>query len=486
MVHFDSPALVYSKEAKIPVFSYRLVGPDFTIARYRWLKSQGTSFSFYDAEILERGNHEGFERRTFRNERTKVKGHYKELEEVLRGNVERDALLPDADKLVVRFGREVSLLHDELGVKEHHHAVVADFCRIVNAHFDAGRGYAAVNDTERFAKLFKGTTFGRSRTIHAFFMKAIKSAHEAFGFYRKTYKLVRFSNFGMNDLVSYVRGHREAWPTSIRYDFQLIPGFRILFDKEVGEWDIKGPLSIPNVRKEQQTIPAEYLKLIKKTMGHWKTSNKLMPNQDNPQEYKPSEVIKSTKPVIVNEYAFRGDTRGPLVLFHSGGLHPNTIRYYEDTTRMTEFEGRRRDLLKKAKDLYGHRRPHFDPYLHQHEFDAISVFLSVTRKLSIARSFAVDADTRKGYIYLLRCPGAIDQEATFAKAQHEGERELSIPGGLDWDDVIAVRPIRKGFPMPFCFVNDNNPWRAKERAIQDAGIYRLMKFDDIGDVWDTP
>jgi hypothetical protein len=39
-----------------------------------------------------------------------------------------------------------------------------------------------------------------------------------------------------------------------------------------------------------------------------------------------------------------------------------------------------------------------------------------------------------------------------------------------------MRPVRKGTPVKYCYVNTNNRWRAKEKELQDQAIYKLMTF----------
>lgn len=478
MLKYASPALVYSKTVNVPVLSYRLNEPGCTVTRYRWLVGKGTSLEFRDAQILVRGRGNGFKRHHFHGKSVRAKGHYKELDRVLQGEIEREPLLPQDDELDDWFdGENFATMHDRKGLDEHHRELTAEFCRILNGHFDAGEGHVAVNDTAGLDKLFKGLTFTRSRSAPGFFMKAIKSGYEALGFYRKTYRGIRLYNFGIGDLVSYIRKHRQAWPRSIAFDFRLIPGFDIRFCGDVDESDDRGPFAIPGMNRAHQGLPKAYLRLIGETMRHWASRNGKMPYRDDPFGLDTSEVVKQKKPVIVHEYGFRGDGRSPLVLFHTGGLHPNAVRHYEDETARQDFDNRRLALEKRAKEDYGHKIPHFDPYLHQHKYDAISVFLSVSRTPSVARQFIVDYSDGDGYIYLLRCPGAVDQEATFARVQHFGEQEISVPGGVDWDDIIATRPVVKGQPLPYCYVNEKNPWRNRERAVQDAAIRRLLKFD---------
>ena len=314
-------------------------------------------------------------------------------------------------------------------------------------------------------------------------IKMLNLGYDALGFYQKAYGGLRFSNFGLADLIEYVKSHRTAYPKTIKIDYDLLSGFTKKSASQFGGPVADPPYAINGVEKTFKGIPEEYLKIIKESMKHWQTKNQNIPMRSQEGVVSPKKVLgssflagKTDEPVIVHEYGFRGDGRSPMVVFHSGGLHPNAIRYYADAEGERKFEEHRKELFDRAEKQYqAHKMPHFDPWLHQHNYDAISAFLSVSRSPAVALRF-INMGGGSGHIYLIRSVGAIDQESTFKTVQYPGESEISLPGGIDWDDIIAVRPVVGGEPANYCYVRENNKWRLKEKDVQDKAINAMMNI----------
>ena len=175
----------------------------------------------------------------------------------------------------------------------------------------------------------------------------------------------------------------------------------------------------------------------------------------------PYRAGEDTEPVYVNLYGFRGDGRSALVTCHSGGLHPNAIRHYDSEAAQAKFERYRAKLNRRAQRTYeAHQTPHFDPFLHQHNYDKISVFLSVSQSPIVAKNF-LQGGGGNGAIYLMRCTSAIDIEDTFQLPQYEGEKEIAIAGGVDWDDIIAFRPMVNSRLASHVFFRQGNQGSAR-------------------------
>jgi hypothetical protein len=67
------------------------------------------------------------------------------------------------------------------------------------------------------------------------------------------------------------------------------------------------------------------------------------------------------------------------------------------------------------------------------------------------------------------------QLATFAHIDAAAdELEISMPGGADWDDIIAFREVKDRVALNHCWLNEANPWRTTERALQDQAVQRLL------------
>jgi len=360
------------------------------------------------------------------------------------------------------------------------------FIDVLMNHIHQATQAVSTGDTKLVESLFKGLSVGKSYTVAGFFMKGVKSAYDAIGFYRKTYdSKVRFSNFGAADLIDYITQHRMAFPASWNLDFSIVPEITKVTKKtyEASKIDARHRLTI-EVTNSKGLLP-EYERLVNETIEHWKTKNVKMPfaaKKDSDgwevqARHPHQEVVnRSGKAVIVSEYGFRGDSRSPLVLMQSGGLHPNATRFHDDPLKEAAFEDKRRELMQKAQDIYGgHDNPHWDPFLHQWKFDAISVFLSVSFSACTAFHFVDGYCRGNGFVYLLRCDGAVDQQATFIKAPFH-ECEISMAGGVDWESVIAFRPVKDKKLADFCYYRHNNKWAEKEADTQKTALYDLMNI----------
>jgi len=358
-------------------------------------------------------------------------------------------------------------------------------CDLLVEHFRGA--WQAQSRGQSLAPYFKGLSIGTSQTPAGLFMKGVKTAYDGLGFRQQAYKGLRFKEFQLKDLIEYVSAYRKAYPRTLALDAP--PGWRRRAKSEFQEPCPVAPFSLPGIKPHDSRIPTEYLQLIKDTMAHWLVEassgeltggkTRLMPLRTK-EKIASSEVFDGRKaePVIVHEYGFRGDGRSPVVLSITGGMNANAVRHFEGEGLIkaqkfrTELEERARD------DYYHHPAPHFDPFLHQHNYDAISVFLSVSRDPVVSHSFLMGSRPANGFMYLVRAMGAVDQEATFKVVQYPGEQEISVPGGVDWEDIVAARPIVEGEPVDYCYFNEANRWRKdpKEREVQERALGALMLF----------
>lgn len=278
-----------------------------------------------------------------------------------------------------------------------------------------------------------------------------------------------------------------------------------------------GPFVIRVHSPSAPGIPQEYLDMMATARRHWvelqaKTpGTAVVPVPLQPDTRTTDKTFKTSDIVIVHEYGFRGDTRPPPLLFESGGFHPNGI-YWDpddhdsdkirrelarliadaeatgDASEAQRLKGQKgyfeSRVAAHAKLAHGkHKGAQFDPLLHvSEEYNALSVFLSVSRSPDVGSEFLVLRGKGTGFIYAMRCDSAIDQLATYThgKTQTNGtsgsgrEFEISVPGGVDWCDVIAYRAMTNSVLADHAFVNEANPWRAKETVLQDRAIAALL------------
>ncbi len=330
--------------------------------------------------------------------------------------------------------------------------------------FGYGKACLKTHDVERFNKLCKGLTFGRSTNIYGFLMQCIKQSYSSIGFYKKTYSGFRVSNFDFNDLLGYVKDHSTAFDAKHKASSGLV----IVPDMQMTKSKIMPPENRTLTPKngtpadlvftadKRPQIPPLYLEEIKRAMAYWQHSGKARPMDGSVKNPK-----LALEPRVVDAYGFRADGRSPLVVFYAGGMHPSTIR---DNFRKVD-----NPVWKNYMD-----QPHFDPWLHQaNDFYPVSIFLSVSYATSVAKKFISINCNGNGFIYVIRAVGAVDQVGTFNETIYD-EREISVPGGCDWTDIIAFRQVINEACSDHCYVNLNNPWRAKEKALQDEAIRRLL------------
>lgn len=360
------------------------------------------------------------------------------------------------------------------------------FCDLLVEHFQGA--LQAQSRGQSLAPYFKGLSIGTSLNPAGLFMKGVKTAYEGLGFRQHAYKGLRFKDFQLKDLIGYVSACRKGYPRSLALDAP--PGWKRRSKAEFQEPCPVAPFSLPDIKPHDSRMPAEYLQLIKDSMAHWlvEASNgelkgakkRLMPMKSGKGVIAPSEVFggRNAEPVIVHEYGFRGDGRSPVVLSITGGMNANAVRHFEGAS-LIKAQKFREELEERARNDYDHHpSPHFDPFLHQHNYDAISVFLSVSRDPVVSHSFLMGSRPANGFMYLVRAMGAVDQEATFKFVQYPGEQEISVPGGVDWEDIVAARPVIEGEPVDYCYFNEANRWRKspREREVQERALGALMLF----------
>jgi len=438
------PGMINAKDTGKPVYE------DFM--HYWWIQQTGIQFSIhnvvtcekkiaYHGEDLQLGNY---------NKTTYFKGELDQLKKVLpeTGTIVNLDLLEFKGSSFTKGYTEATIV----------------FCEVMIDHFSHARQELNMNGQKGMEGYFKGLTVGKSRNIFGFLMQAVKQAYDALGFYQKTYSGLRVSSFGMQDLVNYIDSHKKAYVKGIDdSDVEMIKKMGVVrMDKSPS---VKTPPArlIFSTPYSIAKMPEEYLRVIKGTMAYW-GKNTALPR---PTDTGKKTTLTPMVPVITNEYGFRGDTRSPLVVYYSGGMHPSSLRYYPNPDQ------------KKPNPIIPNQlyndMPHFDPWLHQaNAFMKFSVFLSISIDPAVSWNFVLQGGGN-GYIYVIRAVGAVDQAATFQQTMYP-EAEISLPGGADWESIIAMRPVRKGVPAKYCYVNLNNRWRAKEKVLQDQAIYKLMTF----------
>ena len=126
----------------------------------------------------------------------------------------------------------------------------------------------------------------------------------------------------------------------------------------------------------------------------------------------------------VNEFVYRGMKRSPELIKEAGGIW----------SRLTDphFPDKKKKYGVSFQDL------------ERHVEDSDGAFISTTRSIAIAKHFAMKeakkTDQAYGYVYCLRANAAIDT-SKIVLSRYEDEQEISIPGGVDYENIIAYRKV---------------------------------------------
>ena len=421
------------------------------IIHYWWMRQTGNQFTIHNVVTCEKKmNYQGVDLQP---------GNYKGAI-FFKGEIDQlKKVLPEAEATI-----ELALLEfKESSFTKGYTEGTIIFCEIMLDYFRHAQQELNLKGQQGIEGYFKGLTLGKSHNIFGFLMLAIKQSYDALGFYQKTYSGLRVSAFGMRDLINYTDTHRKTYATGMQNrDIDVVKQMNMM------KLDKIPSVKAPPARLTFSTsggppkLPDEYLRVIKEAMASWMKTGAL----PRPTDTGKVTSLKPLEPVIVNEYGFRGDTRSPLVVHYAGGMHPSALRYYPNPDP------------KKPNPVIPNQRynamPHFDPWLHQaSQFAKFSVFLSISIDPLVAMNFLQTVGKGNGYIYVIRSVGAVDQIATFNQTMYK-EAEISLPGGADWESIIAIRPMNKGVLGKYCYVNAKNRWREKEKVLQDQAIYKLM------------
>ena len=129
-------------------------------------------------------------------------------------------------------------------------------------------------------------------------------------------------------------------------------------------------------------------------------------------------------------YGFRGDSRPPSVLKNAGGFLPNY-------TRAAHIEKNVNNRQDQALNL--------ESFIANQEYGG---YLSVTKSIAVAKAFAIGkggtTPPGPGWVYACFAEGGFLLPAQGAHRWVKfNEQEISVPGILDWDDIVGCRHVQK-------------------------------------------
>jgi len=291
-------------------------------------------------------------------------------------------------------------------------------------------------------KLAKGTTFGKSFTSASFVAKALKTGFGAIGKARGAG--TKFTTWSIDDLLTYAN-RRPAYPSGLapadRYSVPLIDFKALAPDLSYAP---KGDGIKAKDMRDLQIIPS-----VAPYVGFTKPY---------PYEKELAEVNGGPIPFPrVNAFGFRGETRPPCAIERAGGFLPNYTRpdhiaKHKANLRTgglsTSAGGPRK---REAWDEAETGALNLKAFLQNQTFRG---FISTTKSIKVAKHFAtstwnasaVPTDGQvDGWIYACHVIGAFDLPSP---GDSNGlvacaEQEMTVPGMIDWDNVVACRQVKK-------------------------------------------
>ena len=129
-------------------------------------------------------------------------------------------------------------------------------------------------------------------------------------------------------------------------------------------------------------------------------------------------------------YGFRGDSRPPSGIRNAGGFLPNY-------TRAKHIE----DNKGKAQD----QALNLQRFIANQEYGG---YLSVTKSIAVAKAFATGmggtTPVAAGWVYACFAEGGflLPKQGDHGWVKFN-EQEISVPGILDWADVVGCRHVRQ-------------------------------------------
>lgn len=255
----------------------------------------------------------------------------------------------------------------------------------------------------------KGTTFGTSLTSASFVMKALKTGFDAIGQPMAAYSGLRGADFTVEDVLTYLNKRSAPIDATVfdggLLDFQEIgpmPGYEAPYPQD------------PAAQGDPRLIP--YIASAK------------------PLPHDPHFAYEAETGAVPFErvvgYGFRGDSRPPSAIKNAGGFLPN----YTRPAHIDKHKGKAQDQALNLESFIGNQ-----------EYGG---YISVTKSVAVAKAFATGlggtTDRNAGWVYACFVEGGfhLPKPGDHAWVIY-GEQEISMPGVLDWSDIVGCRHVRQ-------------------------------------------
>lgn len=298
----------------------------------------------------------------------------------------------------------------------------------------------------------KGLTFGQDVSAPGFVMKAIKTGFDAIGVSVQAYLGAQFRAFTVDDCVTYLKRRASVVGADIT-------------DAALLDFEEVGP--DPTLRLQEDPASRSDERKIK----HIESKRKV----PHGGRFAYPELTSAIPFKRVVTYGFRGDSRMPSMVKNAGGFNPNYTRP---------------DQIKKAADDNSPQDKALDlPAFLANQF--YGGYISVCRSYAVTKAFATGmggtTPRASGWVYACLVEGGFiipPAQTLPAKGKYPAitipfnEQEISMPGLLDWEDVIACRRVnRKGVFEGNIFMR---PSMKTDDPAAASTIWRLLSGETQG------
>jgi hypothetical protein len=299
---------------------------------------------------------------------------------------------------------------------------VLNFQKAIIDSWDAAAGGLAPGS---LSGLVKGTAVGKSFTSASFVAKALKTGFDAIG--HSMAAKPKFTAWTIDDLLHYATRRAPAFHEPGLQDFQAFePSAMYSYDND------------PIMAFDDRHIEPIKSTLAGPVRGGFTYENELR-QLNGIMDYE-----------RITAYGFRGDARPPGFVKGAGGFLPNYTRPAHIEQHQEKLRNARRSGDQTALDEWNEAEGGALNLVKFLEDQTLMGFVSASKSIAIAKRFAtsrwVDGLAQSGqvvgWIYACLMVGAIHIPRFFRTSRGMmAEQELTMPGMIDWDNVVACREV---------------------------------------------
>jgi hypothetical protein len=278
-----------------------------------------------------------------------------------------------------------------------------------------------------------------SASCHAIVLKCLKRGFEAIGFKMDGPGLLQKvlgSGPVIGDVAPYVDQMLRGCHVLSNGD--VLDGFEAVTLSEIpGPW---GP-KVKDTTFKWPNAPGGYMNAAEEFWASWSLpvnpKEAPKPNQDTEgvkavAAGQKSQLKNPQKGMVwANVFAFRGDSRPPIVLRVAGGMFSNATR----------DDRQRHELAPAGADV----NPVLDHVAHQLKGTLntdTSGFVSTSSSRYASQEFIHRDLKTNGYIYLVRVRAGVVVNETWERPPSPQECEISVPGAIFWEDIVGWRQVK--------------------------------------------